>query len=324
MAGPFIHDRVAETTTTTGTGTLTLGGAVTGYQAWSVVGDGGVADYVIVGVDGNGVPTGEWETGRGTYTAGGTTLSRDTVYQSSNGNALVNLSAGTKRVYLAAPSHLVSQIPGNENYLANGGMWFASRQNPFSSVAVTSGTSGGASLSADNWRVEVNSGSSILYQRWDRLASGWASGVDAEFYGAWTMGNSGSFLLYQPVPAADSQAMANKNIIFQFQARAAASGFIARISHLQTVSGVSPDTIPNNLASGWTPGISGTEPSFGSGVQKLVPAADIAVSDKWQVFSLTARAASGHACLIPAVYVNYPLPSGTALHMTEAGLYYND
>lgn len=95
-----ISDRIKMTSTTTGTGTLTLVSAVTGFGAFSLIGDGNTTSYAIIGVDANGVPTGEWETGIGTYTASGTTLSRG-VIKSSNSNALVNFSAGTKHVICA-------------------------------------------------------------------------------------------------------------------------------------------------------------------------------------------------------------------------------
>ena len=89
-------DRVQETSTTTGTGTLTLAGAVTGYQSFSAIGDGNTCDYVIELVGGS-----EWEVGTGTYTASGTTLARTTVRASSNAGSAVNFSAGTKLVYVA-------------------------------------------------------------------------------------------------------------------------------------------------------------------------------------------------------------------------------
>jgi len=82
-----LKDRVKETTTTTGTGTVTLAGAATGFQSFSVVGDGNSTYYVIT--DGT-----DFEVGIGTYTASGTTLSRDTVLESSNSGSLVSFSAG--------------------------------------------------------------------------------------------------------------------------------------------------------------------------------------------------------------------------------------
>jgi len=74
-----IGDRIKETTTTTGTGTVTLGGASPGFQAFSALGDGARAPYAIVDTTNN-----TWETGIGTYTLSGTTFSRDFVYESSN------------------------------------------------------------------------------------------------------------------------------------------------------------------------------------------------------------------------------------------------
>lgn len=92
-------DRVKETTTTTGTGDLTLAGAATGFRTFnSALGIGFVFDYCIEAVDGSGVPTGAWEVGRGRL-SGSTTLVRERVYSSSNANALVNLGAGTKNVF---------------------------------------------------------------------------------------------------------------------------------------------------------------------------------------------------------------------------------
>ena len=93
----IVKDRVKETTTTTGTGTITLGGAVSGFQSFSAIGDGNTTFYTIAG-------GGEWEVGVGTYTSSGTTLSRDTVLDSSNSGSLVNFSAGTKDVFVTYPA----------------------------------------------------------------------------------------------------------------------------------------------------------------------------------------------------------------------------
>lgn len=95
-----IKDRVRERTTTTGTGTLTLTGAVTGYQSFSAIGNANTTYYAIVGVD----VSSEWEVGLGTYTSAGTLLSRDTVLSSSNSNAAVSFSAGTKDVFVVSPA----------------------------------------------------------------------------------------------------------------------------------------------------------------------------------------------------------------------------
>jgi len=94
-----LADRVRESSATTGTGTITLTGATFGYQSFSVVGDGNATYYTIYD------PTsGDWEVGIGTYTASGTTLSRDTVLASSNANTLVTFGVGTKDVFVTYPS----------------------------------------------------------------------------------------------------------------------------------------------------------------------------------------------------------------------------
>jgi len=90
-------DRVKETTTTTGTGTYTLAGAETGFQAFSVVGNTNTCDYGVT--DGT-----DWEIVRGTYTTSGTTLSRDSIHDSSNGGAAVDWGAGSKDVFLVLPA----------------------------------------------------------------------------------------------------------------------------------------------------------------------------------------------------------------------------
>ena len=94
-----VKDRVRETTTTTGTGTITLGGAATGFQSFSVIGDSNTTFYTIQLAN-----TNEWEVGIGTYTLSGTTLSRDTILESSNSGSAVNFSAGTKDVFVTYPA----------------------------------------------------------------------------------------------------------------------------------------------------------------------------------------------------------------------------
>lgn len=94
-----IKDRVKVLATTTGTGNFTLGSAVTGYQSFSVIGDGNTTFYTIAAQ-----ATNDWEVGIGTYTASGTLLSRDTILESSNGGAAVDFPAGTKDVFVTYPA----------------------------------------------------------------------------------------------------------------------------------------------------------------------------------------------------------------------------
>lgn len=109
-----VADRVKSTTTTTGTGTITLGSAATGYQSFSVIGDGNQTYYTIADQTGS-----NWEVGIGTYTSSGTTLSRDTVLASSNSGSLVNFGAGTKDVFVTYPAGYSAFSIGSAGVMTN-------------------------------------------------------------------------------------------------------------------------------------------------------------------------------------------------------------
>ena len=107
-----LKDRVKETSTTTGTGTLTLAGASSGFQSFSVIGDGNTTYYAIVDSS-----AGDWEVGVGTYSASGGTLSRDTVFESSNSNNAIDFGAGSKDVFVTYPSERA--VVGGMGYIEN-------------------------------------------------------------------------------------------------------------------------------------------------------------------------------------------------------------
>lgn len=94
-----VKDRVKETSTTSGTGALTLLGAVSNFQSFSVIGDGNTTFYAIVDSS-----AAAWEVGIGTYTSATTSLSRDTVLESSNAGSLVDFSANVKTVFVTYPA----------------------------------------------------------------------------------------------------------------------------------------------------------------------------------------------------------------------------
>ena len=109
----IVADRVLETSTTTGAGALTLSGAVNGFRTFSAVcAVGDTVEYAIQMVDGVGTPTGEWETGLGTYSAANT-LTRTTVVASSNSNAAVGFAAGNKRVMIASLARTAKHLTLN-------------------------------------------------------------------------------------------------------------------------------------------------------------------------------------------------------------------
>ena len=104
-----LADRVQETTTTTGTGTITLAGAVSGFQSFAVVGNGNTCYYTIV--DGSA-----WEVGIGTYSTTGPTLARTTVLSNSSGNTSpITLAAGSKFVFLTYPSEKSVNLDASGN-----------------------------------------------------------------------------------------------------------------------------------------------------------------------------------------------------------------
>jgi hypothetical protein len=108
-----LADRVRETTTTTGTGSVTLLGAFQGYQTFAVIGNTNTTYYTIAEQNGN-----NWEVGIGTYSTTGPTLARTTVLSSSNSGSLVNFAAGTKDVFVTYPAeYSVSNNPSTQNIL---------------------------------------------------------------------------------------------------------------------------------------------------------------------------------------------------------------
>lgn len=111
-----LKDRVKESTAVVGTGTATLLGAAPGYQSFSAIGNGNTTYYAIVDLE-----AGDWEVGTGTYTSSGTTLSRTTVFESSNNNNLVNFAAGSKDVFVTYPAERAIYEEPSGNTLIDGG-----------------------------------------------------------------------------------------------------------------------------------------------------------------------------------------------------------
>jgi hypothetical protein len=110
-----LADRVKETTTTAGTGAVTLLGASTGYQSFAVIGNANTTYYTIAGQTGS-----EWEVGIGTYNSSGTTLTRTTVLSNSSATqpSALSFSAGTKDVFVSYPAeYSVTNDPPTQNIL---------------------------------------------------------------------------------------------------------------------------------------------------------------------------------------------------------------
>jgi hypothetical protein len=112
-----VKDRVKETSVTAGTGTLTLAGAVTGFQAFSAIGNGNVTYFAIVDN-----ATGAWEVNYGTYTTAGSALTRNNPpLSSSNAGALVSFTSNPKDVFCTYPSEKAIYEEVSGNVLIDGG-----------------------------------------------------------------------------------------------------------------------------------------------------------------------------------------------------------
>ena len=151
-------DRVKETTTTTGTSAVTLAGASDGFQAFSAIGNGNTTYYTIVNGD-------NWETGIGDYTSSGTTLSRDTVLESSNSGSKISIS-GTTDVFCTYPAEKAVAQDSNNNaiapqHLASNGIFTNKNEvaTNYTFVANHNGMSAGPVTVASGVTVTVPSGS---------------------------------------------------------------------------------------------------------------------------------------------------------------------
>ena len=106
-----LNNRVRETTTTTGTGAQTLGGAVDGFQTFAAgIGNDNTTYYTISLNSEN-----EWEVGLGTLNGDSSTLTRTTVLESSNSDSAVDFSAGSKEVFCTLPSEKAVYLDGSDD-----------------------------------------------------------------------------------------------------------------------------------------------------------------------------------------------------------------
>ena len=151
-----VADRIKETSTTSGTGTLTLAGASDGFRSFADIGDGNATYYAIVDSVAN-----TWEVGIGTYTASGTTLSRDTVLSNSSGTtSLISFAANSKDVFVTYPA--IKAVYEDEVNTASAQQVSATNGILLTNQVVSSSftiPSGYNALSAAN--VEVASGQSV-------------------------------------------------------------------------------------------------------------------------------------------------------------------
>ena len=134
-----ISDRIKETTTTTGTGTYTLGGAVTGFETFTANLSNSDTTYYAC-TDGT-----DFEVGLGTFTSSGTTLARTTILASSNSNNAVSWSSGTRTVFCTLPAAKTVFLDASGNIVAANG----SNLTALNASNLASGTVPNARLDAE-------------------------------------------------------------------------------------------------------------------------------------------------------------------------------
>ena len=116
-----LNDRVKETSTTTGVGALTLGGAVTGFETFGAgIGNSNTTYYAI-----HNQGTAEWEVGLGTLDGSSATLTRTTPISSSNSDSAVNFTSGTKDVFCTLPASKAVYLDASGNPVGAAGQGFA-------------------------------------------------------------------------------------------------------------------------------------------------------------------------------------------------------
>jgi hypothetical protein len=149
----ILEDRVRETTTVTGLNDATLLGAVTGFQAFSVIGNGNTTYYTISDQSG-----GNWECGIGTFSSVGPTLARTTVLSSSAGGAKVSFPAGTKDVFVTYPSEKAVYLDGSNNV-----------QPPLGTATITTGVFSAGTVSAPSITTTGDTNTGIYFPAADTI-----------------------------------------------------------------------------------------------------------------------------------------------------------
>ena len=184
-----LADRVQETTTTTGTGTVTLAGAVSGYQSFAAIGNGNTTYYTITsGTD--------WEVGIGTYTSSGTTLARTTILSSSAAGAAITL-AGTSTVFATYPAEraVAFDSAGNSNLL--------NVNNVSYNFATTATAAGTTTLTAASAYYQYFTGATtqtVVMPVTSTLALGWSYHICNNSTGNITVNSSGANLIGTILP----------------------------------------------------------------------------------------------------------------------------
>lgn len=265
-----LADRVLETTTTAGSGTITLAGAKTGYQSFSAIGNGNTTYYTIALQGGA-----EWEVGIGTYTSSGTTLSRDTVLASSAGGAKVTFSAGTKDVFVDYPAEkaLYPNESGNISALSGKIINLAAPEN--NSDAATKQYVDDLASTGLFYHQAVNLTSTSAFSSYNITYNNGTSGVSATITQA---------VPYSSLTIDSTGASVNQRILIKDAANAAYNGVY----------------VVNSTGSGATPFVmmrSTDADTYGPGT------GDLSLNDYFFTQSGVANKGSAYVCTVPSAII---------------------
>ena len=172
-----IADRVRETTTTTGTGTIALAGAVSNFETFTANLSNSDTTYYSIVDNTNGT----FEVGLGTFTSSGTTLARTTVIASSNSNSAVNFGSGTKDVFITIPATKMIVKDASGNVSIDGDVTVSDGTNDFD-VASHDGTNGlklgGTVVTSSAAELNILDGKSFVDE--DGMDSNSATGIPSQ------------------------------------------------------------------------------------------------------------------------------------------------
>jgi hypothetical protein len=306
-----LYNLARMSTATTGTGTITLGSAISGFLSFDNAGvqDGDVVSYAIQ--DGS-----NGEVGTGTYTASGTTLTRN-VTKSTNSDAAISLSGGAQVIITPrAEEFPEGPVAGFRNHLINGGFMIAQRGTSF-----TSGSS------------PANSDDTYLLDRWLLLSDGdnvvdvsqdtadvptnglYACKLDVETA-------SKKFGILQIIEQLNCIGLIGETVTLSFKAKVNSAG-AGRLDNIKAAilawSGTA-DTVTSDVVSAW--GAEDTTPTFSANWTAENTPANLSVTTSWASYSVTAAIDTASTKNI-AVFIWADGLSGTVtdtLHITDVQL----